>query len=41
VKIDPYYQRQNDSFSCVELNDVQIVHKFAGRETRNPDFKDV
>ena len=35
-----YYQRQKDRSGSVEFSDVQIVHKFAGRVTPKPDFKD-
>jgi len=39
MKTDTHYQQQNDSFTSVEFSDVQNVHKFTGRVTRNPDFK--
>jgi len=39
MKIDPYYQRRDDSSGSVEFSDVQIVRKFAGRVTINLGFK--
>jgi len=41
MKIDPHYQRQKDSCSSVDFSNVQIVHKFAGPLTSNPQFKGV
>jgi len=39
MKIDVYYQWQNDSSESVDFSDVQIIRKFASRVMPNLDFK--